>query len=330
MSDAIGASYQAPSWAPYAGTRVLVLGASGFIGRWVARKLSSAGAHVTSVAREVDVMKTIAVGYGISGEIVSADLRDSTDVAALFEAVRPEITFNLAGYGIDRSERDEALSWRINAALVGELATLAAATPVSGWTGLRLVHTGSALEYGVIGGHLPEDATPDPTTLYGQTKLAGTRQLLAHPSCRGVTARLFTIYGAGEHAGRLLPSLMAAAQGDAAVPLSEGTQQRDFTYVEDVVEGLLRLGLLEAVPGGVVNLATGKLYSVRNFAETAAAVLGLPAERLQFGALPQRPDEMPHDRVSVERLRQSISWVPTTTVADGVRRTAEFSGALPP
>ncbi len=310
--------------ASYRGATALVLGASGFIGRWVARRLSRAGARVVSAVRDTAAMQTVAVQYGITGEIARVDLAEPGSVAALFAEHRPSVTFNLAGYGIDRSERDDALAQRINAELVGELALLATAPANKPWLGIRLVHTGSALEYGTIGGHLPEDAAPHPTTLYGQTKLEGTQRLVDAALPNTVTARLFTVYGPGEHAGRLLPTLLDARSAGEPVPLSAGTQRRDFTYVEDVADGLLALGLRSSIPGGIVNLATGKLYSVREFSETAARVLSIPAERLHFGAVPQRADETPHDTVSVDRLRQSIAWVPSIDVAEGVRRAARF------
>ena len=81
---------------------------------------------------------------------------------------------------------------------------------------------------------------------------------------RAVTARLFTVYGPGEHCGRLLPSLIEAARAEKPLELTAGTQLRDLTYVEDVAEGLLRLGLAQAEPGSVVNLATGHLTMVRS------------------------------------------------------------------
>ena len=308
----------------YVGVKTLVLGASGFIGRWVARALSEAGAHVVCAVRDLDAMGALAARYGITGDIVAADLTDSAALDALFAAQRPSIAFNLAGYGIDRSERDDALARQINSEVPGQLALVCARYANPSWRALRLVHAGSALEYGEIGGHLPEDAVPVPTTLYGRTKLAGTQRLLDAELPGMAAARLFTVYGPGEHPGRLLPTLLDSRRSGAPVPLSAGTQRRDFTYVADVAEGLLALGLQSSVRGGVVNLATGKLYSVREFAETAARVLAIPAERLHFGAVAQRSDEMPHDTVSIDRLRESIAWVPATDVAEGVRRAVRF------
>jgi nucleoside-diphosphate-sugar epimerase len=145
---------------------------------------------------------------------------------------------------------------------------------------------------------------------------------------RGISARLFTVYGPGEHAGRLLPALLAARAASGPIELSAGLQRRDFTYVDDVAEGLLRLGLLpEPLAEGALNLATGRLASVRDFALAAAGVLGIDERRLQFGALPTRPEEMAHDPVSVRRLGDLVGWTPGTSIEEGVQRTVATARA---
>jgi UDP-glucose 4-epimerase len=218
------------------------------------------------------------------------------------------------------------LAHHINALLPAVLCEWLAGWDAPGWDGQRLIHVGSAAEYGAADGDLREDTPARPTTLYGQTKLAGTSALADRCTARGLpglTARLFTVYGPGEHAGRLLPSLLTCARSGESLPLTAGLQQRDFTYVEDVAEGLLRLGLSHGEPGAIVNLATGRLTAVREFVETAAEILSLPAGRLQFDALPVRPDEMQHDPVNVNRLYQRTGWRPETTIHDGILKTTK-------
>jgi nucleoside-diphosphate-sugar epimerase len=220
---------------------------------------------------------------------------------------------------------------RMNARLVDELCERVAAEPDRGWTGARLIHAVSALEYGRVAGPLSESTRVDPTTDYGRTKYRGTQALHARSTATGLralVARLFTVYGPGEHSGRLLPALMHTARSGVRLELTGGRQHRCFTYVEDVAEGLLRLGTSAARPGEVVNLATGRLSSVRDFAEAAAVVLGFDAALLDFGALPDRDDEMWHGEVDVARLRGLTSWSPQTTIADGIRRSWEFTNAL--
>lgn len=311
----------------YRGRRVLVLGASGFIGRWVAQALTEAGAVVFCAVRDPVGSRPVLAEHGVTEQVVRLDVTDLAAVEALLGQLRPAVVFNLAGYGVDRTERDEQLARQINADLPHTLAAALSQRGGSDWPGYALVHTGSALEYGAVGGNLAESGAENPTTLYGITKLAGTRAIERcgdTTALAGITARLFTVYGPGEHDGRLVPTLVAATQHSEPIPLSEGRQRRDFTYVEDVAEGLLRLGTARGPAGWTVNLATGNLATVREFTEAAARVLRLDPARLRFGAIPTRPEEMEHLAVAVERLRELLGWVPETDPAAGLSRTAAW------
>jgi UDP-glucose 4-epimerase len=319
----------APMATAYANVDALVIGATGFIGRWVATALVQAGARVTCAVRDVDAMARLAERHRLHVTIAPVDLTNPRGVAELFAAHPATITFNLAGYGIDRAEVDERLAQRINADLVRELVTYCrAANAPPSWRGHRLVHVGSALEYGPIGGALPETAVAHPDTLYGRTKLAGTAYTIGQTGA--MTARVFTVYGPGEHAGRLLPTLLAARFSDTPIALSAGTQSRDFTYVEDVADGLLRLGAAADLSDRPVNMATGVLTTVRAFAETAASVAGIAAERLTFGARAGYADETPHGQVSLARMRDAIGWAPPTGIAAGIARTIAADSAPSP
>ncbi len=314
--------------------RILVFGASGFLGRWVSRRLCFQGARPVLVVRNVSKAKEIFADYEINGEIIQADFERLDSVTELIGDFKPDVLFNLAGYGVDRSERNEEMAYRINAHLVETICKALAVHRNPDWPGQSIVHVGSALEYGELGGNLAEDSVPNPTTLYGKSKLLGTN--LLNQFCRklgvkGLTARLFTVYGPGEHEGRLLPSLLESAKNGTSLPLTAGQQQRDFTFVEDVADILIELAQVEAAPGEIVNLATGKLTSVRGFVEIAAEVLGIPKARLNFGAIPTRIEEMQHDAVTIDRLQKLLGprlKTPQTNIAEGIRRTKDFEQAF--
>jgi nucleoside-diphosphate-sugar epimerase len=310
----------------YRGVRALVLGGSGFIGAWVARALERAGAIVTIAVRNPHAAITTAGPIAI----VHADLTEPDALARVLAQARPQIAFNLVGYGVEPSQRDASAMAVINAGVVDALCAALASIDPAGWTGASLVHTGSALEYGPVDGSVREETPAKPTTDYGRTKLRATQSIQRCASTtrlRAVVGRLFTVYGPGEHDSRLLPALLRTARTKQPLALTDGRQPRDFTYVEDAAEGLLRLGASAAAPGTVVNIATSQLTTVREFAETAAAVLGFDRTLLEFGALPTRAEEMWHGAVDVTRLRDLVSWVPASTVAEGIRRTLEFRDA---
>lgn len=313
-----GSAAQLPA---YAGAPVLVLGASGFIGHRVVAMLAGHGASVTAAIRRETASEPL-LHTGAERTVV-CDAADPDAIRSLVGDSRPAITFNVAGYGVDRAENDECPANEINAMLPARLAACLATERLPPWSGLRLVHVGSALEYGRAGGDLRESTPPEPGTLYGRTKLAGTVSMGERARESGlpaVTARLFTVYGPGEHAGRLLPTLLDTVRTGEPVDLTAGMQRRDFVYVDDVAEGLLRLGLSDVQPGEVVNLAMGELTTVRSFVERAAHVLGIRPALLRFGLLETRPEEMNHEPVSIERLRALTGWSPTIQIEDGVLR----------
>ena len=314
----------------FRGVRTLVLGASGFIGRWVARALAEAGADLTMVARNGDAAAQLD-RWGAHGVVRVANLQDAAEARRIVTAHAPDIVFNLAGYGVDRAERDARVAHALNAQLPANLADALASIAPTSWKGARLVHVGSALEYGVADGDLREDSVALPTTVYGRTKHAGTvavTRIARAKNLRAVTARLFTVFGPGEHSGRLFPILVRAAGTKLDIPLSEGRQRRDFAFVGDVAAKLMELANVETLPGEVINLASGTMHPVRDFVCQAADALGIEKKRLIFGALEVRPEEMSHRSVVVDRLRELTGESLSGDLNDIVARAVKAARTL--
>lgn len=306
----------------YAGRRVMLLGAGGFIGSWMQRALVEGGAHVVAVLRPGHLK----AGSGLAGSVVYCDLRDSEALRQEVRAAAPDVVFNMAGYGVYSDQADAEYADRINRHIIATLVDAVAELGNSDWAGARIVHAGSAAEYGDAGGDLRETVTARPSTLYGRTKLAGTMLLAERSAARSipsVSARLFTVYGSGERAGRLVPTLMSAAMSEEPIPLTYGTQRRDFVHVDDAVSAMMTLGTAKVGPGEIVNVATGTLHSVKEFVEIAAAVLKISPDRLRFGAIAERAGEMHHSAVNVAKLVDLTGWRPSITPAEGISRTRQ-------
>jgi UDP-glucose 4-epimerase len=314
----------------YRDVSVLVLGGDGFIGRWVARLLTlhDAEVHLTVIDRER--ARPVLEAWEIEGTPHQIDLTRSGAPLGLLREVAPALVVNAVGYGVAPSEKraqDERLATALNAGLPGALVEALAAVPAPrAWPGRRLVHVGSIIEYGHIGGHLPETATCRPEGLYAQTKHAGAEAVRDRALALGVpalTARICQVYGPGEHPGRLLPLLLEARRTGTLPVLSRGTQRKDFTYVEETAEGLLRLGLTEGVPGEIVNLASGRLTTVAQFVEEAARLLHLEPGLIRLEN-PLPDNELVHEEVRNDRLRELTGWVPAMDIRTGLWRTLAF------
>jgi dTDP-glucose 4,6-dehydratase len=311
---------------PLRARRVLVLGASGFIGRWVVRELLQRGAHVLAAVRDPARLPS---RFGAGAEILSADLGATKSGTELLKRAAPDLVVNLAGYGVAKDERDEASYRRLNTLLVLEL--LFALRAARDWSGVRLIQVGSALEYGQARS-LDEAAEARPLELYGATKKTATAAVVdMRAEVPSVVVRPFTVFGLGERPGRLVPSLLAARADGARVPLSSGHQKRDWLYVEDVARALVELAELpgETLASGrypfdapCLNLASGALTPVREFVLAFAAEFGIARERLGFGDLPPLLEEMHHPPVPVDRLQAALGWTPSREPRAGLARMA--------
>jgi nucleoside-diphosphate-sugar epimerase len=294
--------------------------------------LLAVGAEVICVVR--GTTRSLAHGCRV---IDGGDLAQAGALSRLIAELQPAVLFQMAGYGVAKDERDPDRSLRLNVALVAEaLAALTRCRVGSDWRGVRLVQPGSALEIGPGAGAVDEATGGQPHTDYGRHKAAATAAVARATRAgdvAGVTARLFTVFGTGERPGRLLPMLWSRRHDREPIELSSGAQRRDFVYLDDVAFGLVELAATAdpaALTAGrapfdqtCLHLASGRLTSVREFVTVAAKTFGIDAQRLQFGARPQLPEELFHGPVANGRLRAALGWVPSADLQDGLERARE-------
>jgi nucleoside-diphosphate-sugar epimerase len=204
--------------------------------------------------------------------------------------------------------------------------------------GARLVMAGTFSEY-----QRPADRSPlmersplEMGKIYGASKAAGGIAASALAESLGVKLRLlrfFKVYGEGEASYRLLPSLVAGLLRGERVPLSDGTQVRDFIYVKDVVEACIKAGDDVVAPSGALtaawNVCTGVGHSVRTFAALVAQAMGEPAELLGFGELPMRADDEPYLVGDGERMFRELGWRPKHDLGAGIGAAVAILMASP-
>jgi nucleoside-diphosphate-sugar epimerase len=254
---------------------------------------------------------------------VEADLRTGVVGQEARSALADVSTvYHLAGAGLHETR---ALSPQALVA-TNVLGTLAVLDLVDAIGATRLIHCGSGVEYGP-GQRLREDAPLRPAGSYAATKAAASLFVQAAASPAAVVlVRPFTVYGPGDSLQSLVGQVIASALRGEEILVTPGEQTRDFVYIDDVIDGFLVAGNLEA-PSGVFNLATGKETSVRTLVESIVDVCG--SGRPRFGALPYRSGEPSCSSGDPSRALRELGWTAHVTLGDGLKRTIGQLGGTP-
>ena len=293
-------------------SRLLVTGASGFIGRRTLGLLSSRGFEVHAVARR-PLPQSADVRWH------AADVLDPGQRRSLVERVRAKHLLHLAWYGIPGSlwTATENASW--------VAATIGLAQEFAHAGGERMVLAGTCAEYDWSGPQpLHEDASSAPGMFYGVCKesagriVAGLGANLGFEVARG---RVFFLYGPQEDERRLVSGVARGLVCGERVATSTGEQVRDFLHVDDVA------GAFAAIAGwgvtGIVNIGAGQGVTVRRVIDLVAAEAGRP-DLLDVGALPLRPGEPPEIVASTRRLNEEVGYVPQIALEEGLAATVAW------
>lgn len=293
--------------------KVLLTGASGFIGRHCLRALIAHGYEVHAVSsRERAPVKDSADGVHWH----QADLLDAVQVSALLARVEPTHLLHSAWYAVPGAYWAALENFRWVEASLHLLQTFAATG------GQRVVIVGSCAEYDWHYGYCSEHATPlQPATVYGVCKHA--LQLMLDALCRQTNmsaawGRLFFLYGQHEYAERLVASVIRAILQEQVARCSHGRQIRDFLYVQDAADALV--ALLDSEVTGAVNIASGTPVTLRQVVEEIAVQLGRP-DLIKLGALPAPEHEPRLLLADVARLCDEVHWSPRYELARGLAET---------
>jgi nucleoside-diphosphate-sugar epimerase len=293
--------------------KVLLTGATGFIGSHVIPRLLAHGYAVHAVTSRAANPPTEGVNW------YQANLLNSRETQQLVETVKPTHLLHLAWY-VEHGAywtSIENLRW-VQASL-----NLLMAFQENG--GKRAVIAGTCAEYDWQYGYCQENRTPlNPASLYGTCKDALRRLVTVHAAQTGYSAawgRIFFTFGPHENPRRLVTATIRALLANQPAPTSHGEQIRDFLFVEDLADAFVTV--LDRDIIGAVNLASGTPVKIKDIVNTIARQLNR-AELIQLGALPAPANDPPLLLADISRLRNEVQWQPHYDLTTAIDKTIQW------
>lgn len=297
----------------YAGRRVLVTGASGFIGARLSAALVATGADVHAVARTAGAARDV--------RWRTADLSDPDAAADVVRETAPEVVFHLASH-VSGARALDAVLPTVRGNLLSTVNLLTAAAGQG--SPPRVVLAGSMEEPDGDGG----DAPAVPVSPYAAAKAAATgyaRMFHALYDLPVVVLRVFMVYGPGpQDEAKVVPYAIRSLLAGEPPRLSSGTRAVDWVYVDDVVAAFVAAadGGAAGALGRTVDVGSGELTTIRSVVERLTEMVGRDVAP-HFGALPDRPLER-EPRADLGPARDLLGWAPQTPLDEGLARTVAW------
>jgi UDP-glucuronate 4-epimerase len=301
----------------------VVTGAAGFVGSHLTESLLASGRRVVGIDRFSDYYDRSAKEANLAAaaatgrlQLVEADLA-ADDLAALVDGA--EVVYHLAGQPGVRPSWESGFRHYVDDNVLATqrvLEAVRAASPTA-----RVVYASSSSVYGNAASYpCVEDQAPAPFSPYGVTKLAGEHLCGLYSANWGlstVSLRLFTVYGPRQRPDMAMHRLCRSALDGIPFPLyGDGSAERDFTYVEDVVRAFVAAADADVEPGLVCNVAGGEPVRLSSVIERVGELAGAPVVLDRRDA---QPGDVARTGGSIERAGMRLGWKPTVSLDEGLR-----------
>lgn len=308
---------------------VLVTGGGGFIGSRLCERLVQSDANVRAFVRytsraEIGLLRFLEPDILKKIEIIRGDLRDFSAVAKSLRGV--DIVFHLGALiSIPYSYVHPVETVQTN--VLGTLNILEACRK----SGAKLVHTSTSEVYGTaLRVPIDEDHPLQGQSPYSASKIGADKLVESYFRSFGlptVTVRPFNTYGPGQSTRAVIPTIVTQALAGGVVRLGNLDAIRDFTYLDDTVEGFLLTAQADTWNGETYNLGSGEEISIGAIAALIFRLMGKQAE-IQLEKNRLRPEKSEVLRLISDnrKAKLELGWQPTVGMEEGLQRTIRWIG----
>jgi len=293
--------------------KILVTGASGFIGRHTLPLLLQAGYEIHAVSFKDKKENQPGLKW------YQTNLKDSSCVQDLITKIQPTYLLHFAWC----AEPGRFWTDPENTEWVRSSMELLKHFHEQG--GKRAVISGSCAEYDWNKSFLSENSGPQkPATLYGKCKQElqiKSQSFYRETNLSLCWVRIFFVYGPYEHSARLVPSVVCSLLKNETADCSNGNQKRDLLFVEDVASGFV--SILENRITGIVNIGSGRGVILKNVIETIGDKIGR-RNLIRMGVLPSPKNDPPILVANTKRLTEEVGWTPKFNINTGLDHTIQW------
>jgi nucleoside-diphosphate-sugar epimerase len=284
--------------------KVLVTGGSGFIGTHLIKTLESSGHQTYNV--------------DVANQKNPIDIRQPLELSKVFSRFRPDIVVHLAALAsIPLCETYPVKAYKTN--LLGTLYVTKSAAKQKA----KLIFASSAAVYGNPH-HLPtpEDYPQNPVNIYGATKLAAEHLVKTIAPSSFVIFRIFNAYGSHCNRHYVIPDTIRKILSgkNPAQMIGTGEESRDFVYISDVIDALLRG--INANVTGIYNVGTGITVPIKVLARKIAKIMGLDVTFVFNDSM--RPGDFKVNMSDITKIKKRLGWRPKVKLEEGLRKTIRW------
>lgn len=296
--------------------RILIVGGTGFIGKHLIKRCLKETSFVTCLSLTGFNNKNFVKGV----EYLEADITNKKQLQSVLHNKIFDYVFNLGG-NIDHTHYFKNGRKIIETHFVG-LLNILDCIDIKNLKGF--VQVGSSDEYGSAPSPQNEAMREKPISPYSHAKVAAShfiQMLYRTEGFPGVILRFFLVYGFGQDDRRLLPYIIKGCLNNIEFKTSEGKQLRDFCYIDDIVDAMVKAAVSSLSKGQILNIASGVPVTIREVIQKVMAFAG--GGKPLWGAHPYRVGENMELYADVSLAKKLLNWEPQISIDEGLKKTIE-------